>query len=75
MRFFRKSKPREAPKPSVDPIDEAVEEMRQATSKVRMDFGRKLAQPERVTLGVVQQLIRQNPDRMGHAVKRWLRSS
>ena len=75
MKFFRKPQPREASKPAVDPIDEAVEAMRQATSKVRMDFGRERAQPERVTLGVIQELIRQNPVRMGNAVKRWLRSS
>ena len=62
----------EPAKPPVDPIDEAVEEMRQATSKVRMDFGLEKPSPDRVTIQVLQQLIREKPERISRAVKHWL---
>ena len=73
MNWFGKPDPRKEPKPPTDPIDEAVEEMRQATSKVRMDFGLDRPQPEKVTIQVLQQLIREQPERMAMAVRRWLR--
>ena len=64
---------RDPPKPPVDPLDELVAEMRQSTSKARMEFGLERPQPERVNIRVLQQLIREKPDRMTVAVKRWLR--
>ena len=54
-------------------FDENQDEIESAKSKLIMDFGLEKPKPERVTLEVLKQLIREKPDRMSQAIRRWLR--
>ena len=59
-----------APKPDGDDEDkEAAEEQRK---KMKMDFGLSKQRPERVTLEVLKDLIRDNPQKMTQAARAWL---
>lgn len=50
------------------------DEIEKAKSKLIMDFGLEQSKPERVTLEVLKQLIREKPERMSQVVRKWLRS-
>lgn len=50
-----------------------AQRLERAKSKLIMDFGLTPSQPERVTLEVLRQLIREKPDKITQAVRRWLR--
>ena len=52
--------------------DQDVEELQAAKSKLVMDFGLGQAAPERITIEVLKQLIRENPGKMGQAARIWL---
>ena len=52
--------------------DEDIQSIEKAKSKLIMDFGLDQAAPERVTIEVLQQFIKEKPDRMCQAVRRWL---
>ncbi|MBI2946485.1 MAG: hypothetical protein HYY23_02490 [Verrucomicrobia bacterium] len=54
-------------------FDNDLEEIESAKSKLIMDFGLEQPKPERVTLEVLKQLIREKPDKMSQAIRRWLR--
>ncbi|MBM3837866.1 MAG: hypothetical protein FJ398_07845 [Verrucomicrobia bacterium] len=56
-----------------DEFDDDLEEIESAKSKLIMDFGLAQPKPERVTLEVLKQLIRDKPERMSQAIRRWLR--
>jgi len=59
-----------APKPDGDDEDkEAAEEQRK---KMKMDFGLSKQRPERVTLEVLKDLIRDTPQKMTQAARAWL---
>lgn len=55
---------------SVDPA--ATDELAKAKAKLIMDFGLEQKAPERVTVEVLRQLIRERPERMTQAVRKWL---
>ena len=52
--------------------DQDVEDLQAAKSKLVMDFGLGQAAPERITIEVLKQLIRENPGKMGQAARVWL---
>jgi flagellar M-ring protein FliF len=52
-----------------------VEVVQAAKSKLVMDFGLGQQRPERVTIEVLKQLIRENPAKMSQAARAWLSSS
>jgi hypothetical protein len=52
-----------------DADNEAAEEQRK---KMKMDFGLSKQRPERVTLEVLKDLIRDNPQKMTQAARAWL---
>jgi flagellar biosynthesis/type III secretory pathway M-ring protein FliF/YscJ len=58
-------------RPETNPED-GEDILEKAKSKLIMDFGLDQAAPERVTIEVLQQLIKEKPDRMCQAVRRWL---
>lgn len=53
-------------------IDDDAEDLDKAKSKLIMDFGLQQDRPERMTLEVLKQLIRDKPERMSQAVRQWL---
>ena len=57
-----------------DSIDADLAELEKAKSKVIMDFGLDRPQPERVTIEILKQLIKERPEKMCHAVRQWLHS-
>lgn len=59
--------------PDFDDQDDS-REIERAKSKMIMDFGLEQKRPERVTLEVLRQLIRDNPQRMTRAIRDWLRN-
>jgi flagellar biosynthesis/type III secretory pathway M-ring protein FliF/YscJ len=48
------------------------DEVQKAKSKLVMDFGLNQSQPERITIEVLKQLIREKPEKISQAVRRWL---
>ena len=54
------------------PEEQEVEELQAAKSKLVMDFGLGQQAPERITIEVVKQLIRENPAKMSQAARSWL---
>ena len=56
-----------------DGIEDDLEYLEKAKSKLIMDFGLEQPKVERVTIEVLKQLIRDKPDRMSQAIRRWLR--
>ena len=56
----------------VMPQDEDVEELQAAKSKLVMDFGLGQQAPERITIEVLKQLIRENPTKMSAAARTWM---
>ena len=54
------------------PEDEDVEELQAAKSKMVMDFGLGQQAPERITIEVLKQLIRENPAKMSQAARTWM---
>lgn len=54
------------------PEDEDVEDMAAAKSKMVMDFGLGQQAPERITIEVLKQLIRENPAKMSQAARTWM---
>lgn len=52
--------------------DEEVEELQAAKSKLVMDFGLGQQAPERITIEVLKQLIRENPAKMSQAARIWM---
>ncbi|MBM3832098.1 MAG: flagellar M-ring protein FliF [Verrucomicrobia bacterium] len=54
------------------PQDEDVEELQAAKSKLVMDFGLGQQAPERITIEVLKQLIRENPAKMSQAARSWM---
>jgi flagellar M-ring protein FliF len=52
--------------------DEDVEELQAAKSKLVMDFGLGQQAPERITIEVLKQLIRENPAKMSQAARIWM---
>jgi len=54
------------------PEDEDVEELQAAKSKMVMDFGLGQQAPERITIEVLKQLIRENPIKMSQAARTWM---
>lgn len=56
----------------VMPQDEDVDELQAAKSKLVMDFGLGQQAPERITIEVLKQLIRENPTKMSAAARTWM---
>ncbi|MBI4659596.1 MAG: flagellar M-ring protein FliF [Verrucomicrobia bacterium] len=54
------------------PEEQEVEELQAAKSKLVMDFGLGQQAPERITIEVLKQLIRENPAKMSQAARGWL---
>jgi hypothetical protein len=54
------------------PEEQEVEELQAAKSKLVMDFGLGQQAPERITIEVLKQLIRENPAKMSQAARSWL---
>ena len=54
------------------PEGEDVEELQAAKSKMVMDFGLGQQAPERITIEVLKQLIRENPAKMSQAARTWM---
>jgi flagellar biosynthesis/type III secretory pathway M-ring protein FliF/YscJ len=52
--------------------DEANEAAQEQKKKMKMDFGLSKQRPERVTLEVLKDLIRDNPQKMTQAARAWL---
>lgn len=52
--------------------DQDVEELQAAKSKLVMDFGLGQQAPERITIEVLKQLIRENPAKMSQAARIWM---
>jgi flagellar M-ring protein FliF len=52
--------------------DEDVEELQAAKSKLVMDFGLGQQAPERITIEVLKQLIKENPAKMSQAARIWM---
>ena len=44
----------------------------EAKQKLRMDFGLGKKQPERVNLAVLRDMIKENPQDMAQAARRWM---
>lgn len=63
----------EPERPDFDDQDDG-REIERAKSKMILDFGLEQKRPERVTLEVLRQLIRDNPQRMTRAIRDWLRN-
>ncbi len=62
--------------PFEPPFDEGlddVNELEKAKSKLITDFGLKQRLPGRVTIEVLQKMIKEKPDRMTRAIREWLR--
>jgi hypothetical protein len=57
---------------SEDSASEGIQSIQKAKSKLIMDFGLDQSAPERVTIEVLQQLIKEKPERMCKAARRWL---
>jgi flagellar biosynthesis/type III secretory pathway M-ring protein FliF/YscJ len=56
------------------PFDESlddVKELEKAKSKLIMDFGLEKQTPERITIEVLQRMIKEKPDRMTRAIRQW----
>lgn len=54
------------------PEEQEVEELQAAKSKLVMDFGLGQQAPERITIEVLKQLIRENPAKMSQAARSWM---
>ena len=54
-------------------IEDELEKLEKAKSKLIMDFGLEQPKLERVNLKVLRQLIREKPDRMSRVIRTWLR--
>jgi flagellar biosynthesis/type III secretory pathway M-ring protein FliF/YscJ len=52
--------------------DEDDQEAQEKKKKMKMDFGLSKQRPERVTLEVLKDLIRDNPQKMVQAARAWL---
>jgi len=52
--------------------EEDGDDVEEAKSKLIMDFGLQQNQPEKITIAVLQRLIKDNPDKMYLAARRWL---
>jgi len=52
--------------------DEDSEAAQEQKKKMKMDFGLSKQRPERVTLEVLKDLIRDNPQKMTQAARAWL---
>jgi hypothetical protein len=52
--------------------EDDVEVVEEAKQKLRMDFGLGKKQPERVNLAVLRDMIKDNPESMAQAARRWL---
>ena len=62
--------------PAQEPFDDGLDEVKdleKAKSKLIMDFGLAQQTPERVTIEVLQKLIKEKPDKMTQAIRKWLR--
>ncbi|MBM3839803.1 MAG: flagellar M-ring protein FliF [Verrucomicrobia bacterium] len=57
---------------AIMPEEQEVEELQAAKSKLVMDFGLGQQAPERITIEVLKQLIRENPAKMSQAARSWL---
>jgi len=55
-----------------DEDDDEFEVAEEAKQKLLMDFGLGKKQPERVDLAVLRDMIKDNPDEMAQAARRWL---
>ena len=51
---------------------EAEDALAEAKNKMVMDFGLGPTQPERITIEVLKQLIRENPSKISQAARNWL---
>lgn len=54
-----------------DPGD-GPETVQKAKNKLVMDFQLQQKTPERVTIEVLKQMVRERPERMVQAIRRWL---
>lgn len=52
--------------------DEEGDDFEKEKSKMLMDFGLEKSQPEKVTIDVLRQFIKDNPDKMYLAARKWL---
>ncbi|MFZ9856555.1 MAG: hypothetical protein ACO3I0_15680, partial [Limisphaerales bacterium] len=52
--------------------EEDDQEAQEKKKKMKMDFGLSKQRPERVTLEVLKDLIRDNPQKMVQAARAWL---
>ncbi len=48
-------------------------EIIQQKKKLVMDFRRKTKQPERVTVEVLKDMVKENPDTLSQAARKWLK--
>ena len=48
-------------------------EIIQQKQKLVMDFRRKTKQPERVTVEVLKDMVKKNPDTLSQAARKWLK--
>jgi hypothetical protein len=53
-------------------FDDPDEEVQKVKSKLLLDFGLGQKTPERVTIEVLQQMIRERPEKISRALRRWL---
>ena len=51
---------------------ENIDSVKKAKAKLILDFGLNRPGPERVTIEVLRQLIKDKPDRMCQTARRWL---
>ena len=59
------------PQPFDNNLDD-VQDLEKAKSKLIMDFGLGKQVPERITIQVLQQLIKEKPDKITSAIRKWL---
>lgn len=57
---------------AADEPGDGSENVQKAKNKLVMDFQLQQKTPERVTIEVLKQMVRERPERMVQAIRRWL---
>ena len=53
--------------------NEDIEVIQRKKKKLIMDFRRKTQQPERVTVEVLKDMVKKDPDTLSQAARKWLK--
>ena len=53
--------------------NEDIEIIQRKKKKLIMDFRRKTQQPERVTVEVLKDMVKKDPDTLSQAARKWLK--